>query len=369
MKAVILAGGKGKRLLPLTDAIPKPLLPLMNRPIITYILDTLPSEVKTAVISVNNEDLPIFKDYFKNKEYPFEIKFKGELTKLGTGGGIKNCEEFVSGEPAFLAFNGDVISSIDLSEFIKYFHKTGGLGAIAAWPVSEPGRYGIIQIDEENKIADFSEQEKMHEGYTGNKQKESPIMPTTTDNKYLINAGVYIFKPEILDFIEPGKDISIERKVYPKVLHLGLYSFRFSGYWIDAGTSAAYLDAQQMIFDNEILLTTEQLKNLTDKLKMDFPNVQFDPPVYVGKNIVIGDSCTIGPNVCFGDNVKLGNKCKIENSTIMTDTIIGNNTTLKNVIIGRSNQIGNNCKIWNFEKTADSSSFPDGSNVKGDPHK
>jgi mannose-1-phosphate guanylyltransferase len=319
----------------------------MNKPMISYILDALPSEVDHDIIA-GGYKIDQLRDYFFTTDYPFKITIKEEKEPLGTGGGFKNCQEYIPEGSDFLAFNGDVISSIDLADFVEYFRKSGGLGAIALWPVKDPSRYGLVDLDENNNIVRFTE-----------KGRAGSTAPTETTGRHLINAGTYIFKSEILDEIPQGKNISIEREVFPRVLDRGMAGYLYDGYWIDAGTAQDYINAHKILFDSPASLCK------TIDLKYIYPEAVLNLPLLIGDNVMLSKGASIGPYTCIGDNVKVGEGTEIKNSVILEDTIIDKTTKIENTIIGRANKIGSNCYFINFAKTADSQEFADGSVVNG----
>ncbi|UCH89072.1 MAG: NDP-sugar synthase [Thermoplasmata archaeon] len=357
MRAIILAGGFGTRLRPLTNTKPKALIPLMNKPMITYILDALPAEVEHVIIAAGYK-IEQLRDFFSQSKYPFEITVHEEAEPLGTGGGMKNCSEFIPAGEEFLAFNGDVISSINFSDFIEFFHTKGGLGSIALWPVTDPSRYGLVHIDDNDNITAFIEKSEA-EPHELKKSGEPGA-------QYLINAGAYIFKSEILELIQPGKMVSIEREIFPNVLDSGLSGYRFDGYWIDAGNAEDLINAHKILFDNPLSDIKDQYPGLVKRLQTQFTGAKFSPPIFTGTRIEFGEGCKIGPYVCFGDNVKVGANCTISNAVILPDSVIGDKTVIEDSIIGEANNIGNNCRIFNYYITADNTTVDDEAILDGE---
>ncbi|MFA5772277.1 MAG: NDP-sugar synthase [Thermoplasmata archaeon] len=325
MQAVILAGGLGTRLRPLTETTPKPLLPLLNKPLVLHIIDALPKNIKEVILAVNYKK-ELLEEYFQAHDVGRDIKVISEPVPLGTGGAIKNIEKYVN--DSFVAFNGDAISSInvkDIIEFhktkngkdiIKYHKKKKCIGTIALWKVEDVSHFGVVEL-KNYKIKSFKEKPKPN---------ESP--------SNLINAGVYVLETEIFDYIEPNKTVSIEKEVFPKIIDKGLYGFSFKGYWIDVGRPETYLEAQRILLDNK------RNKNINKK----YINKKFKS-VLMGKNCQIPDKAGIGKYVCIGDNVSMGEDVKIKNSAIMNGTKIGNNATITDSIIGFSCVLKENAVI------------------------
>jgi mannose-1-phosphate guanylyltransferase len=306
MQAVILAGGLGTRLRPLTYTTPKPLLPILNEPMVERLIKTLPSEVDRVILAVSYM-VDRLTEYFGEHDVGREVVLVEEKEPLGTGGAIKNVEEHI--DDTFFALNGDVVSTLDFEAQLDFHRKGKVHGTISMWEVEDPTRYGIIGTDSESKITRFLEKPKIEDAFSN-----------------WINAGVYVLEPEVLDLMNPGTVISIEREIFPPLAEQGkLMGFKFYGYWIDAGTPRAYLHAQKVL-----------LKNLPQKNEMGmFSSVKINPPIMVGKDPDISKSAELGPFVCLGDNVKVGEDTKISNSIVLDNVNIGNNIILKDAIVGK----------------------------------
>jgi len=294
MECVILAGGFGTRLRPLTYSTPKPLLPLLNRPMITHIIDRLPTEVDRVILAVNYMK-DMLEEFFREKEDEFrpEIVLVEETEPLGTGGAIKNCEDQIN--DTFLVFNGDVIYSLDLEAIIAFHRTKSGMGTLAVWEVEDPTRFGIIGFDEGRRVSRFLEKPEPHEVFS-----------------HFINAGSYVLEPEILDEIPGGRKVSIEREVYPFVLERGLYAYPFEGFWVDAGTREDYLKAGRSIMEFGewgVIRGEENVIHSEAKLL---------PPVLIGSGCTIGNAI-IGPHAVIGNGVKIEKDVRVSNSTLLDE--------------------------------------------------
>ena len=230
MEAIILVGGFGTRLRPLTLSIPKPLLPLANIPMVERMIINLPEKFDTAILAVNY-GLEEMIEYFENRQLDRKIIIVPEKKPLGTGGAIRNCHKYITGTTA--VFNGDVVSSINLEEMLEFHMEKRAKGTLALWEVDEPSRFGVVEF-RDNRILQF--QEKPEKG---------------TELSNLINAGTYLLEPEIIELIPPNEKISIERDIYPKIAGKDLFGFPFKGYFIDSGTPTSYLEANQLVLGND----------------------------------------------------------------------------------------------------------------------
>src|SRR5947208_1703443 len=226
MQLVIIAGGFGKRLRPLTVIRPNALIPLVDWPLVLHILVSLPPSCDEVIIAVNY----LFKqvrDFFREHESRIAVRVVDEPTPLGTGGALKNVERYLRGP--FAVYNGDIVDTIDFDALVKTHRKAGGIGTIAVGLADDPSDFGSVEIVK-GRIARFV---------------EKPARGETAS--HLVNAGRYVFEPGVFDFIERGRPVSMEREVFPRLIEQGLTPYRFEGWWSDAGTLANYLNAQHLL--------------------------------------------------------------------------------------------------------------------------
>jgi NDP-sugar pyrophosphorylase family protein len=198
-QAVILVGGEGTRLRPVTSRVPKPVAPVVERPFVAYILDNLARHgVERAVFSTGFLAEAIEAVIGDGAGYGLEVDYAVEDEPLGTAGAIANCQDKLE-NGSFYVFNGDVLSDVDLSALAASHVARGGMGTIFLTPVEDPRRYGLVELREDGAIASFLEK------------------PGEWEGTALINAGVYVLEPEVLEMIPRGRLFSIERGVFPKL--------------------------------------------------------------------------------------------------------------------------------------------------------
>ncbi|TFG22031.1 MAG: NDP-sugar synthase [Promethearchaeota archaeon] len=329
-KGIILSGGWGTRLRPLTCTIPKTLMPVVNKPVIERQMQHLKKAgVKEIVlaVSVMANDL---KNYFQDGErLGIKIHYTNEKDPMGTAGAIKLAESFLKDENFFM-LNGDVILNFDFKEMLKKHENYGGIGTIASKVVNDPSRYGVLIDDKNsNQILKFLEKSE----YQPPEGKQVP-MP--------INAGIYILEPSIFSYIEPNKKISIERDIFPNFAkERKLYHYPIEGVWKDIGKPEELLEGNILLMNDILKNLKEKRENLIDNnVKLD-KSVLIYPPVSIGENVVIEKNCIIGPNVIIGNNVKIDENTEIKESLIYSDNYIS-----KNVKIERS-IVSDNCNIDN----------------------
>ncbi|MFH1380038.1 MAG: NDP-sugar synthase [bacterium] len=327
MKALILIGGLGTRLRPLTSTIPKPLIPLANKPFLYYQFQTLKKYgIKDIILCVSY--LPgAFKRIFGNgKKLGIKITYVHEKHPLGTGGAIKNAEKYI--DRPVMVLNGDILTSLPIDK-LKNYHQARRSGVtIALTSVKDPTAYGLIPIDKAGKIIQFI---------------EKPAWDEVTCNT--INSGTYIFQPEVLRFIPRGIPCSLEREVFPLLLKnkFPMYGFVYDGYWLDFGTTEAYLKAHADI--------------LREKMPAAVEGRQIKKNLWAGRQTVINSSAQlINEIICsdhtrIGDQVKIigpvsiGKKCRIKRNAVLNQCVI-----LDSCVIGEGSKltrciVGNNCII------------------------
>jgi len=317
MQVVVLAGGIGSRLRPWTNSIPKPLLPMLDRTLLEQVIYSVPTELVDEVIVAGGYKVEMIKSYFDSIDCDFDVTIVNETEPLGTGGALGNCRDVVSG--TFACFNGDIISSLDVGELLALHKSNGGIGSLGLWQVDDPTRFGIVGLDNKNKITKFKEKPKPTEVFSD-----------------LINAGSYIFEQDIFDFMPHGKH-SLERDVFPKLAeHQQLNGMQFTGYFIDAGTRQSWSNAVvRCIKESRFTDGTNQSDSWFSKMA-NYPVGDVSESM-IEAHVVIGDSSITKSTILSKSTI--GNGCTISGSLIGEKCHIGDNCTLKNVIVSRDSII------------------------------
>ncbi len=327
-RAIILSGGWGTRLRPLTCTIPKTLIPVLNTPVIEreiLMLKKAGVEEIVLAVSVMSREL---KNYFQNGEkWDVKIEYTNEQSPMGTAGALKLAESFLKDDNFFM-LNGDVILNFNFKEMLTTHNKYGGIGTIASRLVSNPARYGVLIIKEETqKIEKFLEKEKY--ALTGDNRDKMPV-----------NAGVYILEPEIFSFIEPKKKISIEKDTFPKVAQTGkLYHYSISGIWKDIGKPYELLNGNILLMKDILKQSDSNEENLIKESADIHPSAKINPPVCIGENVIINKDCIIGPNVVIGNDVYIEQNCEIKESLIYQESYFSQNSKIEKAILS------DNCHI------------------------
>lgn len=323
LKALILAGGFGTRLRPLSCTRPKLLFPVMNKPILDWTLERLAkSGVKEVILAVNYLAETLMQHY-GNSKYKMKILYSKEDRPLGTGGPVKNAEKIIGHEEPFLVLNGDVLTNANYTELVEKHRENDAVATITLCEVNDPSRYGIVELTEERRIMRFI---------------EKPAREKAPTN--LANAGIYAFDPEIFNYIPSNRPVSIERETFPILTREGkLYGHHFRGNWIDIGKLADYIKANHLFLD----LYSEK-KHLRDNVRVN-DHAEIKEPSVIGDGVTIGEESMIGPYATIGDHITLGRGVHIENSIIFSNTVISDFSSINGAVIGEGVVIGRRVKI------------------------
>src|ERR1700716_2630951 len=234
MQAVILVGGEGTRLRPLPSTVPKPLVPLVDRPLISYMLEWLREHgIDDVIMSCGFLATSVRNVLGDGSTLGIRLRFIEEPDPRGTAGAVKLAEPML--EERFLMLNGDVLTDIDLTEQVAQHEATGARATLALVPVADPTAYGLVILDGDRAVRDFV---------------EKPSSDRVESN--LISAGAYVLEREVLDLVAPDRNVSIEREVWPLLVGDGLYGFASESYWLDIGTPERYLQATFDIIEGNV---------------------------------------------------------------------------------------------------------------------
>ncbi|KAH3684346.1 hypothetical protein WICPIJ_004692 [Wickerhamomyces pijperi] len=348
MKGLILVGGYGTRLRPLTLTTPKPLVEFANRPMILHQIEALAKAGVTDIVLAVNYRPEVMVSTLKKyeAEYGVSITFSVEKEPLGTAGPLKLAEEVLKKDDSpFFVLNSDVICDYPFEELVKFHEAHGGKGTIVATKVDEPSKYGVIvhDIATPNLIDRFVEKPVE---FVGNR----------------INAGLYILNPEVIDLIEM-KPTSIEKETFPILVEQkSLYSFDLEGFWMDVGQPKDFLAGTTLYLNSVAKKNPETLS----KDKHVIGNVLVDPTA------TIGEGAKVGPNVVLGPNVTIGPGVRIQNAVVLANSSINAHAWVKNTIVGWNNVIGQWARLDGITVLGDDVQVKDEVYVNGGkvlPHK
>ncbi|MHB1325712.1 MAG: sugar phosphate nucleotidyltransferase [Thermoleophilia bacterium] len=318
MKAVILVGGQGKRLRPLTLGTPKPMVPLANKPFVSYVLERLRNHGISEVVFSMGYLPDGIKAYFGDGgDLGLKVTYVTEDRPLGTAGAVKNVEEHV-GDGDFLVLNGDILTDLDLGSLIAYHNEKQAVATIALTPVEDPTAYGLVRTGGAGEVLGFL---------------EKPSWDQIDTN--LINAGTYVLRSKVFDLIPPGVEHSFERGVFPRLVGKGLYGYRSDDYWMDIGTPEKYLQAHYDILEKNVETS------ISDCLDQDFVCMQGQVHLETGAKLVppviIGEGCTIRAGARVGRMAIVGPGCTIAAGSIVEESVLQEGCVLEeNVVVRRS---------------------------------
>src|ERR671917_327225 len=330
MQAVILVGGQGTRLRPITYDVPKALVPLRNRPFIGYMLDFLRSGgLDGAVLSLGYLPTPIQEYLAECDLNGFSVNYAVEDSTLGTAGGIKNASRYIEGDSPVVAVNGDVLSGMDLKNIIEKHESSGALATITLTSVEDPTAYGLVDVDHDMVVHRFI---------------EKPAADEVTTS--LVNAGIYVLEPEVLEMIPAGQEVSIEREIFPVLQAMGrLRAYVSSSYWRDIGAPRSYLAASPDLLSGAVG-DRDGLEFLdVDPTAEVGNNVRLLPPVAVAPGCTIEDLATIGGRSALGRGCRIGEGAVVEGSILLGGAEIEAGTIVRGSIIGKKARVGHNAIV------------------------
>ena len=262
---------------------------------IAHLIKTLPKQVDTIILAVNYRRDQI-EEYFCAHDFGKTIIVNEEPEPLGTGGAVKFADHFITG--AFFVLNADVICSLNLVDMIRYHEKKKAIATISLWPVENVSEFGVVDIKKDGTITTFVEKPKAEDAPSD-----------------LINAGAYLLEPQVLNYIETGRLVSMEKEIFPQIIdNTGkFFGYQFKGHWIDVGRISSYISVHEFLLEKQ------------------------------KKTFVAGEQCTIQGALrqsCVGNMVTVGKNTTLNSSIVFNDSTIENNVTLDHCVIGEHCEIG-----------------------------
>jgi mannose-1-phosphate guanylyltransferase len=340
MQALILAGGQGTRLRPLTVYTPKPIVPICNRPFLLYQIDTLRrAGITDITLSLSYQPNKIEQLLGDGSDYGVKLKYTVEPQPMGTAGAYKFAEDLIR-EPT-VVFNGDILTDLDLKSCIREHVERKATATIVLTPVDNPSAYGLVETESDGRIRRFLE-----------KPKPEEVTCKT------INAGTYILEPKVLDFIPKGQNHSFEYGLFPELLKQEENFFAHvpaRTYWIDIGTPERYLRVHQDLLGNRV-----------GRIHLKERRGDFDSATAaeLDELSMIGDDCQIKPgaqivNSVLGQGCFVEERARVENSVIWPHTRVGTAAQVSGAIVGRGCHIGRSAVVGPGSVLGDKTSLTD----------
>lgn len=328
MQALILAGGKGTRLRPLTVYTPKPIVPFLNKPFLLYQIDILQrAEINSVTLSLGYQPDKIEHVLGDGTRYGVSLRFITEPSPMGTAGAYRYAANDI--RETAIVLNGDILTDIDLKSVLAFHREKGAAATIVLARVEDPSAYGLVETDDQSKVLRFLE-------------KPGPdTIVTSAANT--INAGIYVLEPEVLEIIPHGQNFSFEYQVFPALLERGIPFFAYvmeDCYWRDIGNPESYLRGQQDYFDGRIRGLSVP-KNGGSEISH---TASIDSQSLIDADAIIKPNARI-VNSVIGKGVLIEEKAVIENSVIWAHSRISSGAEISGAIIGRSCHVGKSAVI------------------------
>ena len=327
MQSIILVGGKGTRLRPLTYETPKQMLPLVGVPMIECVLESLARHgVTDAVLSLGYLPDRFIEAYPSNTIAGVRVTYAVEPEPLDTAGAIRFAATYAAIDETFLVVNGDVVTDLDVTKLLTFHRDHGGEATIALHPVPDPSHFGVVSIDEDGRVLDFVEKPPLEEAPSN-----------------LINAGTYVFEPAALERIASSGRVSVERETFPSLVAAhALFAMSDHAYWLDTGTPRLYLQANVDVLKGRN--HQHSFKGIVDGSWTD-ATASVDSSATLW-NSVVDKHCVVGADVVLEDSVLLPGAV-IESGCEIRSSIIG-----PGAVIGTSSILGPTCVVGAKERVA-----------------
>ena len=328
MKAVVMAGGEGTRLRPMTASMPKPLLPVANRPIMEHVLRLLKRHGLTETVVTVQFLASLVKNYFGDgDELGMDLTYAHEEKPLGTAGSVKNAEEALKND-SFLVISGDALTDFDLTDLIRFHRERGALVTVCLTRVPNPLEFGITIVDEEGRVERFLE-----------KPTWGQVFSDT------VNTGIYVMEPEVFDYVEPDVPVDWSGDVFPRLMKEGkpIYGYVAEGYWEDVGTHESYVKAQADVLEGKVDVEIDGFEIspgvwIAEGAEVH-PDAKLRGPLYIGDYAKIEAGAEIREHTVVGSNVVVKSDAFLHKAVVHDNVYIGPQTNLRGCVIGKNTDV------------------------------
>jgi NDP-sugar pyrophosphorylase family protein len=313
LKAMIMAAGVGSRLMPMTIDIPKPMIPMANRPLMADTVQLLREHSFTNIIANLHHHADCISNYFGDgRAYGVALEYSREEELLGTAGGVKRCAWFL--DDCFIIVSGDALTDMNLTALVRAHKRHGALATIALKEVQDVENFGIVITDEKGRIQSFQEKPRAREALSR-----------------VANTGIYVFEPEIFQYIPVGQFYDFGKQVFPQLVKIGapFYGEIVEDYWCDVGNITTYRQAHADVLEGKVKVNMEG--NIT--------------VLESGNRVLLGYGAKMGKNIRFKGNVVIGPGCRIGDNVTISDSVIWNDTNIGDNVIVKEAVIGEHCVV------------------------
>jgi len=334
MKAIIMAGGEGSRLRPLTCTIPKPLVPILNRPVMEYTIELLKRN-QIEEIGVTLQYLPqeIENWFGDGREWNISLTYFTETNPLGTAGSVKNAESFL--DDTFIVISGDALTDFDLQKAIDFHKKKKALVTLILTSVNNPLEYGVVLTHKDGSIDRFLEKPGWGEVFSDQ-----------------VNTGIYIIEPDVLEYIPSDKPYDFSKDLFPALLHkdLPLFGCLLEGYWCDIGNVSHYLRANHDMLSGKIDLPIQGNYHgngiwMGERVRLN-PKVELKGPIFIGDDVIIDKDVFIDSYSVIGNNCEIGEKSVVKRALLWNNVYLGKYVDLRGSILCNSVVVKSRCQVY-----------------------
>jgi mannose-1-phosphate guanylyltransferase len=327
VKAVVLVGGEGTRLRPLTYLTVKAMVPVLNKPFIEYIIRHLSHHgISEIILAIGYQPDRITEYFTDESQLGTKLIYSIETDPMGTAGAVKNAEPYI--DDTLFAMNGDIFTDLNFTDMLHFHKNKGAKVTIALTPVEDPTRFGVVETDSKQRVTRFVEKPR-HEQVTSN----------------MINAGVYVIETEVLKRIPEGKRCMFEHDIFPSLVADGepVFGYTTDVYWMDMGTPEKYLQLNgDLLYGKSTQVDFRETDIRIDKQSSVHPQSKLVGPILIDKNCNIGKGVQLNGPVVLGSGCKIHDGASVENSVIWQNATIGEQAVLKDCIVASNNCIDNN---------------------------
>ncbi len=332
MQAVVMAGGEGTRLRPITSRHPKPMVPIVNRPMLEHTINLLKQHGFQEIVLTLHYLPHLIQDYFQEgAEWGVKLQYLIEDKPLGTAGGVKNAEQFLDG--TFLVLSGDVLTDINLSNALSFHKQNKAMATIVLTRVPNPVEYGIVITDKSGRVKQFLEKPGWGEVFSDT-----------------VNAGIYILEPEVLKHVKPGADADFSKNLFPKLLEQGepLYGYIAEGYWCDIGNPGQYLQANQDALKGrlKVKIPGRETKGVWVDDNADIEDyVEILQPAVIGAKTRIRAKSSLSEFSVIGNGVTVDERASVKRSIVGNNSFVGPKADLVGCVVGEKCHVRDNATI------------------------
>ena len=356
MKAVIMAGGQGTRLRPLTSEQPKPMIPVVNVPCMEHIVDLLKRHGFERIVATLEYRPEVIREHFGDgSRWGVEIEYSVEEEPLGTAGSVKYVEGRL-GE-RFVVVSGDALTNVDLGEVVRFHEDRGAEVTLVLKGVDDPSEFGIVVVDEGGRVERFLEKPDEDEVFS-----------------YTANTGIYVVEPGVLDLIPGGEEYDWSKDLFPKLLDEGRpvygYVMEDPSYWEDIGNIEQYMDAQRAVLDGEVRGVRppgeERYEGVFVGDGVEADEGSIEGPVVLGDGVRVAGGATVGPHAVLAPGVSVAPGASVVRSTVAEGASVGEGAVLDGALVGRASKIGAGVRLGRGSALGDGVVVGEGATVAPD---